>query len=301
VVDLRMNHLDPSPPVAIDNAPMSRDAFDALYHHPGYTYEYMHGRVQISVADSALAVVVARTADLESLSEEHASPRSISFSPVHEESQSDVAEAWVEAFIHVPEFYGYPLAYLRQRADEQLGSLRKQQKLSPQPASLVLKDEERIVGLILVTTTSTRPLIDAVFIVQRLQRRGLGRLLLRRVGARLRAAGVDLLCSTYHLANQQSAAWYSALGFKEMPCSLLAARRYRCAAHNLRQGWARDALCARCHVEWLRDRRDALRAATREDTLAANPIAWLSSDGDRIDRFAEEAWSDVDDTSRSRG
>lgn len=287
-----MNRLDPHPPTAIDNERVSRETFDSLYRDVGYTYEYVDGRVRISVAESALAVVAARTDRLRRLSGDHAGPGDLTLMPAREVGRADLETAWLQAFTNAPEFYGYPITHLRERAKIQVAYVFEERELSSHPVSVVLTHREGIAGAVLVSTRTTRPVIEAAFVRRRLRRYGFGRLMLQRVGAHLHAGGIAVLCSHYHLANRASAEWHAALGFEEMPDWMLAARRHRCAVYNLRQGWSRDVMATRRHVEALRQRKISLRAASKEDELAASPHEWLQSRGDRIDAFADRIGGD---------
>lgn len=296
----------PSPtPLVHDGEPMPMTTFNRLYRRPGYVYEYVEGQAKISVSESALVTVVARTADLlpgaDAASRLPAEGELFSIGPTDHPSEVDgckvrdrLVEAWVDVFAHTPDYHGYPIRWIRRDAERHVEALMDAPESLATRASCVAWVDNRPRAALLLSPTTTRPCIDAVFVHRALRRRGLASRMIQSAAGALHADGESCLCSRYLLANQASATWHAALGFREMPGWLVARHRHQCARVNARNGNVDDVYGAMQYADALEEKAAALRAQWEEDDDAASPERWLQDAGHHIDAFVSTQWADED-------
>ena len=293
-------------PLDLDGEPMPIEAFRDLYHVPGFKYEYMNGRADISVQRSAHATVAA---PIQRILEhtDPALPEDVEVESAAEAPAGDLGSLWVNAFARTPDYYGWAVEDIRDDARGSLDTLFGEEK-ALHPASLVAHWKGDIVAALLVNWDKTRPLIDVLCARPDLRRRGLAGALVHRVARRLKEEGVEdrmTLCSGYLLANRESAAWHEAVGFVELPDWLVLTHRYRCLQHNLRRGLVRDVFGAKRRAESLQATLGEMKEERRSDPLAYSPSRWLvpkeessggrgSLRGRRIDAYLETYFERLD-------
>lgn len=299
-------------PLDLDGEPMPIEAFRDLYHVPGFKYEYVNGRADISVQRSANATVAAPTGRIveriDSSLPDDVEVESAAGAPV-----GDLESLWVNAFARTPDYYGWAIEDIRDDARKSLDRLIGEEALHP--ASLVAHWRGDLAAALLVNRAKTRPLIDVLCVRRDLRRRGVAGALVHRVARHLKEeAGADArmtLCSGYLLANRQSAAWHEAVGFVELPDWLVLTHRYRRLQHNLRRGLMRDVFGAKDRAESLQATLGEMKEERRSDPLAYSPSRWLDpkeespdkgeptdedgiSPGSRIDGYLESYFDRLD-------
>jgi len=294
-------------PLDLDGEPMPIEAFRDLYHVPGFKYEYVNGRADISVQRSAYATVAAPADRLVERTDSSV-PDDVEVESAAGTLVGDLESLWVNAFARTPDYYGWAIEGIRDDARKSLDRLFGEEALHP--ASLVAHWRGDLAAALLVNRAKTRPLIDILCVRRDLRRRGVARALVYRVTRRLKEeeAGANnrvTLCSGYLLANRQSAAWHEAVGFVELPDWLVLTHRYRRLQHNLRRGLVRDVFGAKGRAESLQATLNEMKEERRSDPLAYSPSRWLdpkeeptdgeeTSPGSRIEVYLESYFDRLD-------
>lgn len=272
-------------PFEWDGQAMSIEAFERLPRRVGYKYEYLAGRARISLNPSSLVVVAAIADDMGDPAPQAAFP-TISLDSVRSLSPATVAAHWAHAFEGAPEYQGYTDAARERNAQEQVDAWFSEQSQVADDASCIAMGGDTPVGVLFVSTREAHPCLAIAFVDPAYRRRGIGTWMVRRASAALRAHDARVVTSTYHLANQASAAWHLALGFRELPDWLVAQHRARYAVHNARHGLVDDVFQARREAERLRAEAERLRRAHQRDGSGMS-LRWLESDGRRIEAFLQ--------------
>jgi GNAT superfamily N-acetyltransferase len=267
---------------------MPVEAFHRLDRQPGFKYEYVDGRAQISVHESASAVVVTRPSILRGRCETASLPRDTVLQLASDIEAEEIAAAWFDAFHDTADYHGYPIEAIREDIQSECDRLYPMGDGDLHPASVVTRRKSAVVGALLVTRRWARPFIATVFVDRTVRRQGVASVMADRVAQEMVSRGDQVIGSNYLLANRGSGAWHAAMGFVEIPSWILVQHRYQSAGHNLKWGRPRDIFGARQHVRWLREHMDQLESAVREDPEGAAPSLWFKRDGDRVDQFVHQ-------------
>jgi hypothetical protein len=106
----------------LDGEPMPIEAFRDLYHVPGFKYEYVDGRADISVQRSAQATVAAPTGRIVERTDSSV-PDDVEMESAANTPVGDLESLWVNAFARTPDYYGWAIEDIRDDARKSLDRL----------------------------------------------------------------------------------------------------------------------------------------------------------------------------------
>lgn len=218
---------------------MSRDDYDMLPRRWGWKYEYMDGCAVITPRDyyvSLRAEVTRRDVIIPDDDELHLQPFAMNTANPFDEQR--LVSAFVDAFADSVEFCDGEYADIEAGAWKSVNGFVTGKRGTPHPASrvaLVPAQHFPVVGAAFVTANGDDVALDLLLVRPRWQRCGLGTALVAAVINELQGAGVTSLRSSYHIANEASAAWHTRFGFVEEADLFVAKLRWRAAQHELRR------------------------------------------------------------------
>lgn len=280
----------PGSPLEYDGQRMPVDRFRNLWHTPGFKYEYSHGRANISVQRAAAPTVAATPSMIvDAVSDISSSlPDDVGLQSAGNASVEKLSALWLDVFVRTPDYYGHSVEDIRKEASETLDNLYHGESPDLHSASVIARCRGHLVGMLLVSETRTRPIIETLGVRPDVQRRGVGKAMAGEVAQNLQRSSEDVICSGYFLANAGSAGWHEATGFIEIPDWLTTQHRLRCARHNLNRGLVRDVFSVKRYVKSLEAKVEQMYQDRDNDPSAHSPMRWVKSDGDRIDTYLSD-------------
>lgn len=228
---------------------MSFAAFERQPRRLGWKYEYLGESAHITPAKLSVKFML----DL--------LPRPVrrrpEIRPLVAADAGALAEPFLAAFAHAPEYADYPQRLFRMTAAKYLTGFFGDVRGHWSPVSAVAEVGGCIVAAALVKQREKGPLLDCLYVHPEQGRQGWATALVSGVVRQLLGQGESKLSSCVHLANEPSLAWHEGFGFLELPDLWVATHRWRFHA---------------CELERLRDMKHGTE--TELTRLAEQEVIW---------------------------
>ena len=194
------------------------EQFDSWPHRLGWKHEYWDGKLRLSPAHSAL-VDCERSTDFVSSS---------TWKPtlIDDADREELHYLFRWSFHDSIHYVGYTSKLFSAEADREMDRIF-QSETTLRSCCFRVRDNNRIVGAIVVRSTEDGPKIGPLMVAPTHQRQGVATELLACACESIRSRGEKVIYSGYHLGNKRSTKWHAQSGFVEIPNWQAASHRHR--------------------------------------------------------------------------